>query len=149
MKPGDLNSPRTQEEAIHNLWGAVFFQALKDDDPEWLEGADYFRVAELAGIPAALAGKVRAMLLAGKISRDVFKKLAPAVPSAEPEKMRTEYSPRSFNSIAKVKKIAESMHSQNPEVTAVEIRNACVSIGIKPSTAYSQAWNWLKRRADL
>lgn len=45
MKDGGLNSPRSQAEAIANLWGAVFFQALKDDDPDWLDSDDYLLVS--------------------------------------------------------------------------------------------------------
>lgn len=146
MKTGDLNSPRSQTEALENLWGAVFFQALKDDDPQWLESNDYFLVAELAGISAPLASKVKRMMLAGEITREQFKDLAPAVPNDPLIKTKTDYAPRSFNSVAKIREIAEAMYSENSAVTAPEIKRACIAVGIKASTAYSQAWKWLKER---
>ncbi len=66
----------TPADAIHNLFGAVFFQALQEQDGEWVESPDYLLVAELAGIDLDLAERVRRMFLAGQIKPGAFAGLA-------------------------------------------------------------------------
>ncbi|MGU1566053.1 hypothetical protein ACSEPG_10225, partial [Pseudomonas aeruginosa] len=82
----------TPADAIHNLFGAVFFQALQEQDGEWVESPDYLLVAELAGIDLDLAERVRRMFLAGQIKPGAFAGLAPSKP---PEAQRWGSAPKS------------------------------------------------------
>lgn len=77
MTPGLIHTPT---DAIHNLFGAVFFQALNEGDLRWLNGLDYLLVADLAGIDRSLAERVRRMQLAGQIKPGAFAGFAPAKP---------------------------------------------------------------------
>lgn len=143
MTPGLIHTPT---DAIHNLFGAVFFQALNEGDLRWLNGLDYLLVADLAGIDRSLAERVRRMQLAGQIKPGAFAGFGPAKP---PDFRRLgkvrEQGTSTAGPVAVVRAIAASM----PDATSGEVVRACVAAGINYSTADAQVRKHRKALAEL
>lgn len=139
LTPGLRHTPI---EAIHNLFGTVFLQALNEGDAEWVESPDYLLVADLAGIDLDLAERVRRMFLAGQIKPGAFAGLAPAKP---PESQRWGARPTAKPSttirpVAMVRAIAATM----PGARHADIVRACIAAGVNPATADSQVRQYRK-----
>lgn len=132
----------TPAEAIRNLWGKVFMQALQEQDREWVESPDYLLIADFAGIDLDLAERVRRMFLAGEIRPGAFAGLAPAMP---PDRIRpTGPRPAGIRPVAMVRAIAATM----PEARPSEVIRACVAAGVNPATAATQVRKYRKALAE-
>lgn len=136
----------TPAEAIHNLFGAVFMQALQEQDREWVESPDYLLIADLAGIDLDLAERVRRMFLAGEIRPGAFAGLAPAKP---PESQRRGARPTAKPSttirpVEMVRAIAATM----PDAKPSEVIRACIAAGVNPATAATQVRKYRKALAE-
>lgn len=136
----------TPADAIHNLFGAVFMQALQEQDREWVESPDYLLVAEFAGIDLDLAERVRRMFLAGQIKPGAFAGLAPAKP---PESQRWGARPTAKPSttirpVEMVRAIAATM----PDAKPSEVIRACIAAGVNPATAATQVRKYRKALAE-
>lgn len=138
----------TPAEAIHELFGAVFFQALNERDREWVESPDYLLIAELAGIDLDLAERVRRMFLAGQIKPGAFAGLAPATPwersrqvTGSPPKPA---EPHRIRPVEMVRSIAASM----PGARYSEMVKACIAAGVNPATAATQVRKYRKALAE-
>jgi len=136
----------TPAEAIHNLFGAVFMQALQEQDREWVESPDYLLVADLAGIDLDLAERVRRMFLAGQIKPGAFAGLAPAKP---PESLRWGTCPpaqpsTTIRPVEMVRAIAATM----PDAKPSEVIRACIAAGVNPATAATQVRKYRKALAE-
>lgn len=134
----------TPAEAIHNLFGAVFFQALQEQDGEWVESPDYLLVAELAGIDLDLAERVRRMFLAGQIKPGAFAGLALSKP---PEAQRWGCAPKSSTTIRPVEMV-RAIAATMPDARPSEIIRACIAAGINPATATTQVSKYRKALAE-
>ncbi|HBN7632502.1 TPA: hypothetical protein ACRNI9_000390 [Pseudomonas aeruginosa] len=132
----------TPAEAIHNLFGAVFMQALQEQDREWVESPDYLLIADLAGIDLDLAERVRRMFLAGEIRPGAFAGLAPAMP---PDRIRSAAQPSTtIRPVEMVRAIAATM----PDAKPSEVIRACVAAGVNPATAATQVRRYRKALAE-
>lgn len=134
----------TPADAIHNLFGAVFFQALQEQDGEWVESPDYLLIAELAGIDLALAERVRQMFLAGQIKPGAFAGLAPSKP---PEVQRWGGEPKSSTTIRPVEMV-RAIAATMPDARPSEVIRACIAAGINPATAATQVSKYRKALAE-
>ena len=136
----------TPAEAIHNLFGAVFMQALQEQDRDWVESPDYLLIADFAGIDLDLAERVRRMFLAGQINPGAFAGLAPAKP---PESQRSGTRPAAQPSttirpVEMVRAIAATM----PDAKPSEVVRACIAAGVNPATAATQVRKYRKALAE-
>lgn len=132
----------TPADAIHNLFGAVFFQALQEQDGEWVESPDYLLIAELAGIDLDLAERVRRMFLAGQIKPGAFAGLAPSKP---PDRIRAAAQPSTtIRPVEMVRAIAATM----PDAKPSEVIRACIAAGVNPATAATQVSKYRKALAE-
>ncbi|MEV2063536.1 hypothetical protein ABZQ88_10325 [Pseudomonas aeruginosa] len=136
----------TPAEAIRNLWGSVFMQALQEQDREWVESPDYLLIADFAGIDLDLAERVRRMFLAGEIRPGAFAGLAPAKP---PESQRWGARPTAKPSttirpVEMVRAIAATM----PDAKPSEVVRACIAAGVNPATAATQVRKYRKALAE-
>lgn len=138
----------TPAEAIHELFGAVFFQALNEQDREWVESPDYLLVADLAGIDLDLAERVRRMFLAGQIKPGAFAGLAPATPWERSRQVTSNppkpAEPHRIRPVQLVRAIAASM----PGARYSEMVKACVAAGINKATATAQVSKYRKALAE-
>ena len=134
----------TPAEAIHNLFGAVFFQALQEQDGEWVESPDYLLIAELAGIDLDLAERVRRMFLAGQIKPGAFAGLAPSKP---PEAQRWGSALKSSTTIRPVEMV-RAIAASMPGARYSEMVKACVAAGINKATATAQVSKYRKALAE-
>jgi hypothetical protein len=137
----------TPVEAIHNLFGAVFFQALQEQDQQWVRSRDYLLVAEFAGIDLELAERARRMFLAGQIKAGAFIGLVQAKPREVPRwGKRQEPAPPSTTArpVEMVRAIAATMLDAKPS----EVVRACVAAGINPATAATQVRKYRKALAE-
>lgn len=134
----------TPADAIHNLFGAVFFQALQEQDGEWVESPDYLLIAELAGIDLDLAERVRQMFLAGQIKPGAFAGLAPSKP---PEAQRWGSAPKSSTTIRPVEMV-RAIAATMPDARPSEVIRACIAAGINPATAATQVSKYRKSLAE-
>ncbi len=139
----------TPADAIHDLFGAVFFQALNERDREWVESPDYLLIAELAGIDLDLAERVRRMFLAGQIKPGAFAGLAPATPWERSQRQETANpsrpaEPHHIGPVALVRSIAAAMLGASHG----EMVRACVTAGINYSTADAQVRKYRKALAE-
>lgn len=142
MPPLTKGLRHTQPEAIHNLFGAVFFQALNEQDREWVESPDYLLIAEFAGIDAVIAERVRRMFLAGQIRPGAFAGLAPAMP---PDRIRVAAQPSTtIRPVEMVRAIAATM----PDAKPSEVVRACIAAGVNPATAATQVRKYRKALAE-
>lgn len=147
LTPGLRHTPA---EAIHELFGAVFFQALQEQDREWVESPDYLLVAELAGIDLDLAERVRQMFLAGQIKPGALAGLAPATPWERSQRQVTGAAtqpaePNRVRPVEMVRAIAASMPGARPS----EVIRACVAAGINPATANTQVSKFRREQQAL
>jgi hypothetical protein len=136
----------TPADAIHNLFGAVFMQALQEQDREWVESPDYLLIADFAGIDLDLAERVRRMFLAGEIRPGAFAGLAPAKP---PESLRWGTCPpaqpsTTIRPVEMVRAIAATM----PDAKPSEVIRACIAAGVNPATAATQVRKYRKALAE-
>ncbi|AWL01010.1 MULTISPECIES: hypothetical protein [Pseudomonadaceae] len=136
----------TPADAIHNLFGAVFMQALQEQDREWVESPDYLLIADFAGIDLDLAERVRRMFLAGQIKPGAFAGLAPAKP---PESLRWGTCPpaqpsTTIRPVEMVRAIAATM----PDAKPSEVIRACIAAGVNPATAATQVRKYRKALAE-
>ncbi len=133
----------TPLDAIHNLFGAVFFQALQEQDQQWVRSRDYLIVAEFAGIDLDLAERTRRMFLAGQIKAGAFRGLVQANP---PDRLRPTGPQPSIvaNPVSLVRAIAATM----PEAKPSEVVRACVAAGINSKTAATQVRKYRKALAE-
>ena len=137
----------TPAEAIHNLWGSVFFQGLQEQDREWVESPDYLLIAEFAGIDLDLAERVRRMFLAGQIKPGAFAGVAPAKP---PRTQRWGASPtptRPSTAIRPVE-VARAIAATMPDARACEVIRACIAAGVNQATAATQVRKYRKALAE-
>ena len=134
----------TPADAIHNLFGAVFFQALQEQDGEWVESPDYLLIAELAGIDLDLAERVRRMFLAGQIKPGAFAGLAPSKP---PEAQRWGSAPKSSTTIRPVEMV-RAIAATMPDAKPSEVIRACIAAGVNPATAATQVRKYRKALAE-
>lgn len=134
----------TPAEAIHNLFGAVFMQALQEQDREWVESPDYLLVADLAGIDLDLAERVRRMFLAGQIKPGAFAGLAPSKP---PEAHRWGSAPKSSATIRPVEMV-RAIAATMPDAKPSEVIRACIAAGVNPATAATQVRKYRKALAE-
>ncbi len=133
----------TTADAIHDLFGAVFFQALNERDREWVESPDYLLIAELAGIDLDLAEQVRRMFLAGQIKPGAFAGLAPATPWERSRQVKSKPS-TAIRPVQLARAIAASMPGARPS----EMVKACVAAGINKATATAQVRKYRKVLAE-
>ncbi|WP_341987093.1 hypothetical protein [Pseudomonas aeruginosa] len=131
----------TPADAIHNLFGAVFMQALQEQDREWVESPDYLLIADLAGIDLDLAERVRRMFLAGEIRPGAFAGLAPAMP---PDRIRSAAPSTTIRPVEMVRAIAATM----PDAKPSEVIRACIAAGVNPATAATQVRKYRKALAE-
>lgn len=132
----------TPAEAIHNLFGAVFMQALQEQDREWVESPDYLLIADLAGIDLDLAERVRRMFLAGEIRPGAFAGLAPAM---SPDRIRAAAQPSTtIRPVEMVRAIAATM----PDAKPSEVVRACIAAGVNQATAATQVRKYRKALAE-
>lgn len=145
LTPGLRHTPA---EAIHELFGAVFFQALNERDREWVESPDYLLVAELAGIDPDLAERVRAKFRRGEIKPGAFAGLAPATPWERSQQVTGNTpkpaEPHRIRPVEMVRSIAASM----PGARYSEMVKACVAAGINKATATAQVSKYRKALAE-
>lgn len=148
----------TPLDAIHNLFGAVFFQALQEQDQQWVRSRDYLIVAEFAGIDLDLAERTRRMFLAGQIKAGAFLGLVQAKPReiprwgkrpgpAQPSTTIRPTGPQPSivaNPVSMVRAIAATM----PEAKPSEVVRACVAAGVNPATAATQVRKYRKALAE-
>lgn len=131
----------TSADAIHNLFGAVFVQALNEQDREWVESPDYLLIADFAGIDLDLAERVRRMFLAGQIRPGTFAGLAPA---KLPEGTRARLPSTAIRPVDQVRLIVTAM----PGARYSEMVKACVAAGINKATATTQVSKYRKALAE-
>ena len=132
----------TPADAIHNLFGAVFMQALQEQDREWVESPDYLLIADFAGIDLDLAERVRRMFLAGEIRPGAFAGVAPAMP---PDRIRSAAQPSTTTRpVEMVRAIAATM----PDAKPSEVIRACIAAGVNPATAATQVRRYRKALAE-
>lgn len=132
----------TPADAIHNLFGAVFMQALQEQDREWVESPDYLLIADFAGIDLDLAERVRRMFLAGEIRPGAFAGLAPTMP---PDRIRAAAQPSTtIRPVEMVRGIAATM----PDAKSSEVIRACIAAGVNPATAATQVRKYRKALAE-
>lgn len=136
----------TPADAIHDLFGAVFFQALNERDREWVESPDYLLIAELAGIDLDLAERVRRMFLAGQIKPGAFAGLAPATPW-ERSRQVTSNPPKPAHTIRPVQ-LVRAIAASMPGARYSEMVKACVAAGINKATATAQVSKYRKALAE-
>lgn len=140
----------TPAEAIHELFGAVFLQALNEGDAEWVESPDYLLVAEFAGIDAVIAERVRAKFRRGEIKTGALAGLAPATPWERSQRQgagtAVQSGPNRIRPVAMVRAIAATM----PDARHADIVRACVAAGINVATADSQVRKYRReQRAQI
>lgn len=140
----------TPAEAIHELFGAVFLQALNEGDAEWMESPDYLLVAEFAGIDAVIAERVRAKFRRGEIKPGALAGLAPATPWERSQRQVTGAAtqptePNRVRPVQLVRAIAASMPGARPS----EVIRACVAAGINPATANTQVSKFRREQQAL
>lgn len=133
----------TPLDAIHNLFGAVFFQALQEQDQQWVRSRDYLIVAEFAGIDLDLAERVRGMFLAEQIAPDTFAGLAPTYQ----ERRRWGVALRPSTALRPVDQV-RAIAAVMPSATIKEVVCACVAVGINPATATTQVRKYRKALAE-
>ncbi|MEJ3960629.1 hypothetical protein WGP40_09870 [Brachymonas sp. G13] len=146
ITPGLIHTPI---EALHNLFGVVFFQALNECDRDWVESPDFLLVAEFANIDEHLALRVRRMFLAGQIKAGAFSGLAPATPWERSQRQETANpsrpaEPHHIGPVALVRSIAAAMLGASHG----EMVRACVTAGINYSTADAQVRKYRKALAE-
>jgi|GEM_PF-1245265 len=136
----------TPADAIHNLFGAVFLQALQEQDREWVESPDYLLIADFAGIDLDLAERVRRMFLAGQIKPGAFAGLAPAKPpESQRWGIRSAVQPSTtIRPVEMVRAIAATM----PDAKPSEVIRACIAAGVNPATAATQVRKYRKALAE-
>lgn len=136
----------TPADAIHNLFGAVFMQALQEQDREWVESPDYLLIADFAGIDLDLAERVRRMFLAGQIKPGAFAGLAPAKP---PESLRWGTCPPAQPSTTiRPVEIVRAIAATMPDAKPSEVIRACIAAGVNPATAATQVRKYRKALAE-
>lgn len=153
LTPGLIH---TQIEALHNLFGAVFFQAMNEGDRKWVESPDYLLVAEFAGIDHNLAERVRRMFLAGQVKEGAFDRLAPPIPPSS--RARETWKPRRpatatrpvemVRAIAGPVEMVRFIAAAMPDAKANDVVRACMAAGINYSTAAAQVRKYRKALAD-
>lgn len=136
----------TPADAIHNLFGAVFMQALQEQDREWVESPDYLLIADFAGIDLDLAERVRRMFLAGQIKPGAFAGLAPATPW-ERSRQVTSNPPKPAHTIRPVQ-LVRAIAASMPGARYSEMVKACVAAGINKATATAQVSKYRKALAE-
>ncbi len=136
----------TQPEAIHNLFGAVFMQALQEQDRDWVESPDYLLIADFAGIDLDLAERVRRMFLAGQINPGAFAGLAPAKPP-ESQRWGTRSAVQPSTTIRPVEMV-RAIAATMPDAKPSEVIRACIAAGVNPATAATQVRKYRKALAE-
>ena len=136
----------TPAEAIHNLFGAVFMQALQEQDREWVESPDYLLIADFAGIDLDLAERVRRMFLAGEIRPGAFAGLAPAKPP-ESQRWGTRSAVQPSTTIRPVEMV-RAIAATMPDAKPSEVVRACIAAGVNPATAATQVRKYRKALAE-
>ncbi len=143
LTPGLRHTPI---EAIRDLFGTVFLQALNEGDAEWVESPDYLLIADFAGIDLDLAERVRRMFLAGEIRPGAFAGLAPAMPP-ESQRWGTRSAVQPSTTIRPVEMV-RAIAATMPDAKPSEVVRACIAAGVNPATAATQVRKYRKALAE-